>query len=117
MTKSAPIWRLSCDCLSVLLVTIGHCIDEREGVAWFIENLEEPAQQRGSLLASQVSFEFVHESHSDGRLGAVLATEWPEELDISVARAAVASHICNEIAPLPKIYRSAAEYKGPEIHV
>jgi hypothetical protein len=94
---------------------IGHCIDEREGVAWFIENLEEPAQRRGSLLESQVDFEFVDESHSDGRFGAVLGTEWPDQVDISVARAAVANHVCNEIAPLPKIYRSAAEYMGPRI--
>jgi hypothetical protein len=92
---------------------IGHCIDAREGVAWFIENLERPPRQRDSLLESKVIFEFVNESHSDGRFGAVLSTEWPRKLDISVARAAVAKHVCNEIAPLPKIYRSAAEYKGP----
>jgi hypothetical protein len=93
---------------------IGRCIDAREGVAWFKENLEAPPQQRGSLLASGSIFEFVDESHSDGRFGALLATEWPT-VDISVARAAVANHVCNEITPLPKIYRSAAEYKGPKI--
>jgi hypothetical protein len=94
---------------------IGRCIDAREGVAWFIENLEEPPQRRGSLLASQVIFEFVDESHSDGQFGARLATVWPNELDISVARAAVANGVCNEIAPLPTIYRSAIEYLGPKI--
>jgi hypothetical protein len=94
---------------------IGHCIDAREGVVWFIENVEKPPRQRDSLLESQVSFEFVNEAHSDGRFGAVLSTAWPTQVDISVARAAVANHICKEIAPLPKIYRSAAEYKGPKI--
>ena len=88
---------------------IGHCIDAREGVAWFIENLEKPAEQRATLLQSQVIFEFVNESHSDG---AVLSTQWPRQVDISVARAAVASRICKEVAPLPKIYRSAAQYQG-----
>jgi hypothetical protein len=68
---------------------IGRCIDAREGVAWFIENLEKPSPQPNSLLTSQVIFEFVNESHSDGQFGAILSTEWPELLDISVARAAV----------------------------
>jgi len=94
---------------------IGHCIDAREGVAWFVENVEEPAEQRGSYLASQVDFEFVNESHSDGRFGAVLSMQWFDGLDISVARAAVANHVCNEIAPLRNIYRPAAEYLGPII--
>jgi hypothetical protein len=96
---------------------IGHCIDAREGVAWFIENLERPPRQRDSLMESQVTFEFVNESHSDGRFGAVLSTEWPRHLDISVARAAVANRVCKEISPLSKIYRSAAEYKGPKIQI
>jgi hypothetical protein len=96
---------------------IGHCIDAREGVAWFIENLERPPRQRDSLMESQVIFEFVNESHSDGTFGAVLSIEWPRHLDISVARAAVASRVCKEIVPLPKIYRSAAEYKGPTIQI
>lgn len=96
---------------------IGHCIDAREGVVWFIENLERPPRQRDSLLESQVIFEFVNESHSDGRFGAVLSSEWPRHLEMSVARAAVDNHVCNEIAPLPKIYRSATEYKGPKIQI
>ena len=94
---------------------IGRCIDKREGVAWFIENLEKPPPQPNSLLTSQVIFEFVNESHSDGQFGAILSTESPELLAISVARAAVANHVCNEIAPRPRIYRSAAEYLGPKI--
>jgi hypothetical protein len=94
---------------------IGRCIDSREGVAWFIENLEKPPPQPNSLLTSQVMFEFVNESHSDGQSGATLSTEWPELLDISVARVAVANHMCNEIPPRPRIYRSAAEYLGPKI--
>jgi hypothetical protein len=95
---------------------IGRCIDAREGVAWFIENLEKPSEQRDSLMQSQVNFEFVNEAHSDGRFGAVLSIELPRQADISIAREAVSNHACKEIAPLPKIYRSAAEYKGPKIH-
>ncbi len=66
-------------------------------------------------MASQVIFEFVNQSHSDGQFGAILTTAWPEPMDTSVARAAVAKHVCNEIAPLPGINRSAAEYLGPKI--
>lgn len=96
---------------------IGRCIDSREGVAWFIENLEKPPPQPNSLLTSQVIFEFVNESHFGRQFGAILSTEWPELLDISVARAAAANHVCKEIAPIPKIYRSAAEYLGPKIQI
>jgi hypothetical protein len=91
---------------------IGRCIDAREGVAWFIESLEGTSRQRASFLRSQVILEFVKGSQSDGQFGALMSTEWPREVDISIARAAVASQICKEITPLPRIYRSAAEYAG-----
>jgi hypothetical protein len=86
-------------------------------VAWFIENLEEPPPQPNSLLTSKVIFEFVNESHFGRQFGEILSTQWLDQLDISVARAAVANHVCNEIAPIPKIYRSAAEYLGPKIQI
>jgi hypothetical protein len=88
---------------------IGRCLDAREGVAWFTQNLEESPPQRNSLLASQVTFEFVDSTQS-------LESEWPKQQpDISVARAAVANHLCKEIGPLRKIDRPAAEYMGPKI--
>ena len=53
---------------------IGRCIDEREGVAWFVENYEQPRQEYATLMRTHVAFEFVDRPHMDGQIGALLAT-------------------------------------------
>jgi hypothetical protein len=103
---------------------IGHCIDAREGVAWFIENLEKPPPPPNSLLTSRVIVEFVNESNGAAALGERFAamfdgprlgTEWSTQWDISIARTAIANHVRNEIPPRARFYRSVTEYLGPTI--
>lgn len=91
---------------------IGQCVDSREVVVWFTEAVDEHAGQRDSALRTHAEVDSVLDPKLPGvpMSTPMLSSQFPEHLDISVTRTAVARHMCREIPPRSKLYTTAAAY-------
>lgn len=93
---------------------IGQCVDSREVVVWFTEAVDERAAQPDSALRTHAEVDAVFDPKLPGvptsTSTPMLSSQFPEHLDISVTRSAVARHVCREIPPRAKLYTTAAAY-------
>jgi hypothetical protein len=90
---------------------IGQCADSREGIVWFIDSIDRRARQSDSALQAQTELDYVLQI--SGMESPALATEYPANLDIAMARAAVSKKVCKEIPPRARLYVAEAEYVLP----
>ena len=74
---------------------LGQCLDSREVAVWFTEAVDDNAAQRDSMLRTRAEVDFVLDlPNMPMPESPMLGTQFPDHLDISVARSAVAKHIC-----------------------
>jgi hypothetical protein len=90
---------------------LGQCVDSREVAVWFTEAVDESAAQRDSMLRTRTEVDFVLDlPNMPTPDSPMLGTQFPDHLDISIARSAVAKHICREVPPSAKLYTTSTAY-------
>ena len=92
---------------------IGRCLDEREGVAWFVEANDDRPNQPRFVSESQVFLESIVGDESSVKYGGGLwVSDFPADTDIAIARAAVFKRACREISSQATFYKSSDEYRS-----